>query len=302
MTASAVVLAYHDVGCRCLAVLLAHGLRIPLVVTHRDAPGENLWFGRVADLAALHGLTTVYAEDFDDAALAARIAAEAPDFLFSFYFRRMLPPPVLDIPRVAALNMHGSLLPAFRGRVPVNWAVIRGARETGSTLHHMVAKPDAGDIVDQAAVPILPDDLAVDVFRKVSVAAEIVLDRSVPRLLSGTAARIPMDLSQGAYFGGRRPEDGRIDWTLPARAVHDLVRGVAPPYPGATTTIAGRPARVLRTTWQPVPTPMAPGIVHVQSGRILGACGDGLALPILELEVDDQSVTAAIFHTLCPDL
>ncbi len=296
MTASAVVLAYHDVGCRCLSVLLAHGLQIPLVVTHRDAPGENLWFGRVADLAALHDLTTVYAEDFDDAALAGRIAAEAPDFLFSFYFRRMLPAAVLDIPRVAALNMHGSLLPAFRGRVPVNWAVIRGARETGSTLHHMVAKPDAGDIVDQAPVPILPDDLAVDVFRKVSVAAEIVLDRSVPRLLSGTAARIPMDLSQGAYFGGRRPDDGRIDWTLPARAVHDLVRGVAPPYPGATTTIAGRPARVLRTTWQPVPTTLAPGTVYAQAGRMLAACGDGLAVPIIELEVDGQPVTAATLH------
>lgn len=305
MTASAVVLAYHDVGCRCLSVLLAHGVRIPLVVTHRDAPGENLWFGRVADLAALHGLTTVYAEDLDDVALAARIAAEAPDFLFSFYFRRMLPAAVLEIPRVAALNMHGSLLPEFRGRVPVNWAVIRGARETGSTLHHMVAKPDAGDIVDQAAVPILPDDLAVDVFRKVSVAAEIVLDRSLPKLLAGTAARTPMDLSQGGYFGGRRPEDGRIDWTLPAKAVHDLVRGVAPPYPGATMTLGGHPARVLRTTWQPVPTTAAPGTIAVQAGRILGACGDGLALPILELEVDGQPVTAATLHRIqspAPDL
>jgi methionyl-tRNA formyltransferase len=300
MTASAVVLAYHDVGCRCLSVLLAHGVRIPLVVTHRDAPGENLWFGRVADLAALQGLTTVYAEDLDDAALATRIGAEAPDFLFSFYFRRMLPAAVLDIPRVAALNMHGSLLPAYRGRVPVNWAVIRGARETGSTLHHMVAKPDAGDIVDQAAVPILPDDLAVDVFRKVSVAAEIVLDRSVPKLLAGTAARTPLDLSQGGYFGGRKPEDGRIDWTLPARAVHDLVRGVAPPYPGATTTVDGRAARVLRTTWQPVPTSHGPGTVYVQGGRMLGACGDGLALPILELEVAGRPVTAATFQAPSP--
>jgi len=293
-TASAVVLAYHDVGCRCLAVLLAHGLRVPLVVTHRDAPGENLWFGRVADLAALHGLQVAYSEDLDDAALAECIASAAPDFLFSFYFRRMLPPAVLDAPRVAALNMHGSLLPAFRGRVPVNWAVIRGARETGATLHHMVAKPDAGDIVDQAAVPILPDDLAVDVFRKVSVAAEIVLDRSIAPLVAGTAGRRPMDLSQGSYFGGRKPQDGRIDWTQPARAVHDLVRGVAPPYPGATSTLDGRTARVLRTTWQPVATTAAPGTVYVQAERILGACGDGLALPILELELDGLPITAAM--------
>src|SRR5581483_864422 len=170
-----------------------------------------------------------------------------PDFLFSFYYRSMLKPPLLAVAARGALNMHGSLLPKYRGRVPVNWAVIRGERETGATLHYMVEKPDAGDIVDQQQVPILPDDTAGEVFNKVTVAAEMVLDRSLPRLIAGTAPRVPQDLSKGSYFGARKPEDGRIDWSQPARTVHDLVRGVAPPYPGAFADVAGRRLRVLRT-------------------------------------------------------
>ncbi len=131
--------------------------------------------------------------------------------------------------------MHGSLLPRYRGRAPVNWAVLHGERETGATLHYMAAKPDAGDMVAQTAVPILPDDTARDVFDKVTVAAEMTLDRVLPALLAGTAPRIPLDLAAGSYFGGRTAADGRIDWAHAAQRIHDLVRAVAPPYPGATT-------------------------------------------------------------------
>ncbi len=201
----------------------------------------------MADVAADHGLPAIMPRDPNDAGVIARIAALAPDFLFCFYYRQMLKPPLLAIPARGALNMHGSLLPKYRGRVPVNWAVLHGERETGATLHYMVDKPDAGDIVAQTAVPILPDDTAREVFDKVTVAAEMTLDRALPGLLAGTAPRIPLDLAAGSYFGGRKPEDGRIDWQQDAQRIHNLVRAVAPPYPGATTTLAGRPARVLRT-------------------------------------------------------
>ncbi len=143
-------------------------------------------------------------------------------------------------PAHGALNMHGSLLPRYRGRAPVNWAVIKGERETGATLHYMVTKPDAGDIVAQQAVPILPNDTAFDVFGKVTLAAEMVLDQVLPDLLAGTAPRIPQDLARGSYFGGRRPEDGRIDWDAGAAEIHNLVRGVAPPYPGAFCQVGKR--------------------------------------------------------------
>lgn len=287
---AAVVFAYHNVGCRCLAVLLARGIEVRLVVTHRDAPGENIWFDSVAALAAEHGLPVMAPESPADPALLAGVRDAAPDLLFSFYYRHMLGEALLGVPRLGAFNMHGSLLPHYRGRVPVNWAVIRGERETGASLHHMVARPDAGDLVDQQAVPILPDDTARQVFDKVTVAAEMVLDRQADALAAGTAPRRPLDLTSGSYFGGRKPEDGRIHWTRPAREVHDLVRGVAPPYPGAFTTLEGRPARVLRTLHRSLPTTEPPGTVYRDGDRLLAACGDGRALPVLHLEIAGQRV------------
>lgn len=288
MKTRAVVFAYHDVGVRCLSVLLAHGVEIPLVVTHRDAPGENIWFASVERLARDNDIDVAMPDD--PAELAGRIASLAPDFLFSFYYRHMLPAALLASARRGAFNMHGSLLPKYRGRVPVNWAVLKGERETGATLHEMVEKPDAGGIVDRMAVPILPDDRAVDVFRKVATAAEIVLDRALPKLVDGTAKLVPQDLSQGGYFGGRKPEDGRIDWSRGAREIHDLVRAVAPPYPGAFTTLLARNVRILRTRVHGgVAEPGAPAL-RFDGRHLLARCADGGTLRILELEADGEAL------------
>lgn len=291
----AVVFAYHDVGVRCLSVLLAHGIDVRLVVTHDDNPRETIWFASVAELAARHDLEVAKPADPNAADFVARVRAAEPDYLFSFYYRSMLGPQLLAAPRQTALNMHGSLLPKYRGRVPVNWAIIHGERETGATLHHMAAKPDAGPIVDRERVPILPNDTAVEVFRKVTCAAEVCLDRAVPRLLAGTAAAEPQDLAAGSYFGGRRAEDGIIDWSLSARRVHDLVRAVAPPYPGATTAAGDRALRILRTL-------RAPGLHHGRrtgelfglAGRLYAVAGDGEALRLLELEIDGERADPAI--------
>ena len=290
----AVVFAYHDVGCRCLAVLLDQGLEVPLVVTHADDPGENLWFGSVAALAMARGLEVATPGDPNAPAFVARIRDLRPDFLFSFYYRSMLGRGLLAL--APGFNMHGSLLPRYRGRAPVNWAVLHGETETGATLHEMTEKPDAGRIVDQEAVPILPDDLAVDVFRKVTGAAERVLARSLPGLVAGTAALRPQDLSKGSYFGGRRPEDGRIDWSAPARHIHDLVRAVAPPYPGAFTDFEGKRLRVLRTRLLPGrDAPRAAAFLHADGGRCLAACADGGTLELLEPELDGRALSAQEF-------
>lgn len=293
MTA-AVVFAYHNVGCRCLAVLLAHGIDVKLVVTHRDNPAEHIWFESVAALADSQGIPTITPDDPNTPETLARVRAAAPDLLFSFYYRHMLGADLLGTVKTA-LNMHGSLLPKYRGRVPVNWAVIRGERETGASLHHMAIKPDAGDLVDQMAVPILPDDTAGEVFAKVTVAAELVLDRQIDAIAAGRAPRRPLDLAAGSYFGGRKPEDGIIDWSRPANEVHNLVRGVAPPYPGALTRVGGDNARVLRTTHRTVTTRESAGTLFVDGGRLFGACGDGKALPILDLEVAGARVDASAF-------
>ena len=174
----------------------------------------------------------------------------------------------------------------------MNWAVLRGERETGASLHYMAAKPDAGDLVAQMAVPILPDDTAREVFAKVTVAAEITLDRALPALLAGTAPRVPLDLAQGSYFGGRTPEDGRIDWQWPARRIHDLVRAVAPPYPGAFADIDGRRLRVLRTRVRREDALPASPRIEVRDGRLEVVCGGGGVLEIVAAELDGVTIDA----------
>ncbi len=303
-SARAVVFAYHDVGVRCLRALLDGGVEVALVFTHRDDPREKIWFASVAELAASRGIETLFAEDPNTPEFVERLRGLAPDFIFSFYYRRMLAPELLATAKRGAYNMHGSLLPKYRGRVPVNWAVLKGEKETGATLHEMVAKPDAGRIVDQQAVAIGEDDLAVDVFRKVTGAAETVLRRSLPKLIDGSAQLRAQDLAGGSYFGGRKPEDGRIDWTKRAVEVHNLVRAVAPPYPGAFTDLPGGRVLVLRTRRLGRDSGAA-AAAHGRSGpalvaaanapHVIAVCGDGEALALTDLAIDGQSLTVREF-------
>ena len=207
--ARAVVFAYHDVGVRCLKTLLSAQVEIPLVVTVPDDPSEQHWYASVAAAAADQGLRVIAPAAANTPELAQELRSVQPDFLFSFYYRSLLGPPLLAAARRGALNMHGSLLPKYRGRAPVNWAILRGERETGATLHYMVERADSGDIVDQMSVPILVDDDAREVFAKVTVAAEVILARSLPGLIDGSAPRRRQPVEPGEYFGRRRPEDGR---------------------------------------------------------------------------------------------
>ena len=280
----AVVFAYHNVGVRCLKVLLAHGVDVALVVTHADNPNETIWFDSVAATAAQYGIPVVVPADPNSAEFIAQLAGIRPDFLFSFYFRQMLKPALLATAARGAYNMHGSLLPKYRGRVPVNWAVLHGERETGATLHRMVEKPDAGEIVAQQAVPILPDDSAHEVFGKVTLAAEMALDRVLPLLIAGSAPHVMPDLKSGSYFGGRKPEDGRIDWSQSAQQIHNLVRAVAPPYPGAYFDLPDdRRLRLLRTLLAPARAPRhASPTLYRDGAATLAECADGRVLRVLE--------------------
>jgi len=292
----AVVFAYHDVGVRCLAVLLAQGVEVRHVYTHTDDPTENIWFGSVAELARLHGIPVTLVHNSNQPGLIETVAAAQPDFLFSFYYRFMLPPEILALARKGAFNMHGSLLPKYRGRVPVNWAIIHGEHETGATLHEMVAKPDAGRLVDQLAVPILPNDIALDVFRKITVAAETVLYRALPKLLNGTAALTLQDLAAGSYYGGRKPEDGRIDWTWSAAQVHNLIRAVAPPYPGAFCDINGKRLHLPGTLNLGETTDICgqPALL-LNSDHLYLRCEDGRLLRVIQARFDGAPLTAPTF-------
>jgi methionyl-tRNA formyltransferase len=288
----AVVFAYSEVGLRCVRELLAQGVEIELLFTHADDPHERQWFGSVRELGLRHGLTVETPEDPNTAQWIAAGRGAAPDLVFSFYYRHLLKAAWLELPRLGALNMHGSLLPKYRGRAPVHWAIIHGESVTGASLHYMLEKPDAGALVDQQAVPIGPDDTALEVSLKVAEAAEQVLRRCLPGLMAGTASATPLDLSKGSYFGRRRPEDGRIDWRQGAKAVHDLVRAVAPPFPGAYTELNGRRLALLATRVDPEPVRHAAAApcLYAAEDAWYADCVDGRRLKILELALDDEAL------------
>lgn len=290
---SAVVFAYHNVGVRCLKVLLACGVDVRLVVTHEDNPDEQIWFGSVRQLCLENGIPCITPANPNTPELENQVAALGADFLFSFYYRHMLKAPLLQSVQRGAYNMHGSLLPHYRGRVPVNWAVLRGERETGATLHQMTVKPDDGPIVDQFAVPILPDDTAQEVFEKVTVAAELCLYRSLPKLIAGTAEHRLQDLSQGAYFGGRRAEDGRIDWQQNARQIHNLVRAVTRPYPGAFNDFSEGRLVLWRTrVIDDASVTAASGRLQMRDGRIEIYPAGGGVLQVLDAELSGSPLSA----------
>jgi methionyl-tRNA formyltransferase len=230
---------YSQIGYRAVELLVERGDEVLGVVTHRDDPHENRWYKTPAESAAAQGLPVVYSEDLDDAG-AALAADLSPDLILSVFYRSLLPDSVLGCAKIAALNLHPSLLPAYRGRAPINWALVHGLPETGITLHHMARRADAGDIVAQRAVPIAPRATALSLYLEIEQAGIELLTETLPLVANGTAPRIVQDESKASKVGRRRPEDGRIDWTWPAARVDCLVRAVAPPWPGAFGTIEGK--------------------------------------------------------------
>lgn len=298
----AVVFGYSNIGDRCLRLLRARGVEVPLVVTHRDSAGEVVWFDRVADTASELRLPLVYCDRGADPALWTAVQKAAPDVIFSFYCRFLLSPALLDLATLGAFNMHGSLLPHYRGRAPTNWAVLHGETETGATLHEMVARADAGRIVDKQAVPILPDDVARQVFDKVTVAAEQVLWRNLAAIEMDTVVYRPNPIELGSYFGSRTPEDGRLDWSKPAREVYDLIRAVAPPYPGAFCEVGG--VRLVVAAARCTPPPVASKTLaqdlglRVVDDHIVGRCGDGGEIVVHELRAGAVRITSGVLDTL----
>ena len=236
----ALVLAYSNIGCVGIKALLKHGFEIAMVLTHKDDPQEKIWFDSVAELAAEHNIPVFAPMNINHPLWVEKIKGEKPDILFSFYYRQILQRDILDIPKSGCLNLHGSLLPKYRGRVPINWVLVNGERETGVTLHDMTPRPDDGDIVAQERIAISDDDTALTLHRKTALAAERLLDGILPRILDGTAPRIPQDHRQATYFGGRRPSDGEINWFKTAQEVRNLVRAVTKPFPGAFSFIGER--------------------------------------------------------------
>lgn len=294
----AVVFAYHSVGVRALSALLGLGVEVPLVLSHEDDPEENPWFDSVRDLCGYADIRCITPEDPNTPAWVEAVRSCAPDWIFSFYYRRMLGADLLAIPARGAFNLHGSLLPRYRGRVPVNWAVLYGERETGMSLHRMVDKPDAGALVAQERVSILPNDTAHAVFQKLVCAGETLLQRTLPLLLAGAHEERPLDLAAGSYFGGRRPEDGRIDWSRSAWEVHNLIRAVAPPYPGAFADIGGKRLMVLGSWYSGEPARGSAPRLYWEGERCYADLTDGRRIRLTRLVSAGRDLSREAFAAL----
>jgi methionyl-tRNA formyltransferase len=248
--AACLIFAYQEMGYACMDALLDLGAPIVALFTHTDEPGEQIWWRSCADLARSRSIP-LHTPAVLDAEWIARIAAMRPAIIYSFYYRKLLPEAVLQTAPLGAFNVHGSLLPAYRGRAPVNWVLVNGERTTGVTLHHMVARADAGDIVAQRQVEIEDSDTALRLHRKLVPLGAGLIREFHPLIVEGRAPRLPQDLSKGSYFSRRRPEDGKIDWNWPARRIFNMVRAVTHPYPGAFCLAGGHKlfiweARIMR--------------------------------------------------------
>ncbi|MGF6566168.1 bifunctional UDP-4-amino-4-deoxy-L-arabinose formyltransferase/UDP-glucuronic acid oxidase ArnA [Kosakonia cowanii] len=270
----AVVFAYHDMGCVGVQALLDAGFDIAAIFTHADNAQENAFFSSVARLAAERGIPVYAPDDVNHPLWVDRIAEMKPEVIFSFYYRNLLGEAILNNARIGAFNLHGSLLPAYRGRAPLNWVLVNGETQTGVTLHRMISRADAGAIIAQQAVEIADADDALSLHRKLTESAKHLLEGALPTLKSGTFSETAQDESKASYVGRRTPEDGRLEWEKPAQTLHNLVRAVSDPWPGAFSFVGTHKFIVWKSRVRSDVAPARAGTV-ISVAPLIIACGEG---------------------------
>ncbi len=274
-----IVFAYHDMGCAGINALLKAGFDICAIFTHADQASENHFFGSVARLAAEQGIPVFAPDDVNHALWVERIQNMAPDMIFSFYYRNLLSEKILAAARLGAYNLHGSLLPKYRGRAPLNWVLVNGERETGVTLHRMVERADAGDILAQERIAIAEDDDAMSLHHKLVACATTLLASCLPTMKRGLIDGVKQDESCASVMRGRTPEDGRIEWSLPAKNINNLVRAVTDPWPGAFGYVGTTKFIVWKAKAHDMAHSAKPGTA-LSINPLVIACGEG-ALEVL---------------------
>ena len=277
---TAVVCAYSSVGTAALEGLLAAGVDVRSLYTYGQAEDEQ-WFTPPEVVALEREIPVHMARAFNDDAVYEAICHLQPDFLFSFYFREMIQARFLEIPRLGAYNLHGSLLPTYRGRAPLNWVLVKGEKETGITLHAMTPKPDDGDIVAQARLPIAWDETALSLTDKAATAGRELVRQAVPGLVDGSIQRVSQKtLGPSTYFGGRKPADSRLDFGMTVQEAFNQIRAVADPWPNAFLDSPGGPVKI---AWAlPSAEPCPPGHFRLtREGVLLGFADGALRLHAL---------------------
>ncbi|WNU99076.1 bifunctional UDP-4-amino-4-deoxy-L-arabinose formyltransferase/UDP-glucuronic acid oxidase ArnA [Enterobacter sp. DTU_2021_1002640_1_SI_PRY_ASU_LCPMC_013] len=269
-----IVFAYHDMGCTGINALMESGYEITAVYTHADNQGENPFFGSVAKLAAEKNIPVYAPEDINHPLWVNHVKKEEPDVIFSFYYRNLLSEEILAAASIGAFNLHGSLLPKYRGRAPLNWVLVNGEKKTGVTLHRMNTRADAGNIVDQLAIPIEPEDVALTLHRKMCESAQMLLRRCLPVIRSGSWPESVQNEDEATRVGRRTPDDGRLDWSQPVSELHNLVRAVSEPWPGAFSYVGATKFIVWKSIMHMDKHATRPGTV-ISTSPLLISCGEG---------------------------
>jgi methionyl-tRNA formyltransferase len=269
-----------------LVALVAESVDVTLVLCNPDRPagrGRSMASPPVKEEAVRRGIPVFQPEKARHPDAVARIAAEAPDLIVVVAYGHILPKSILDIPRVACINVHASLLPKYRGAAPINWAVARGETMTGITIMRMDVGMDTGPMLHVREMPIGEEDTAETMFSKLSILGAEALCEALRRLREGTLDETPQDAALATYAPMLKKEHGRIDWSRPAGEVRNLVRGMRP-WPSAFALHAGKTLKVLSSAVAGEPSGAAgePGeVVALGRDGIAVACGEG----VLRLQV-----------------
>ncbi|MFC0532760.1 methionyl-tRNA formyltransferase [Phytohabitans kaempferiae] len=267
-----VMFGYQTWGHRTLQALLDSDHQVVLAVTHpkSDHAYEKIWDDSVAELAEKHDVP-VEIRGRPDESLVVRLREVEPDVIVATNWRTWIPPEIFTLPRFGTLNVHDSLLPAYAGFAPLIWALINGEEQVGVTAHMMDGELDAGDIVLQRAVPVLPTDTATDLFHKtLELFGPITVD-GLALIASGRTDWVKQDRSKASFFHKRSIEDSRIDWGWPAADLERLVRAQSDPYPNAFTYHRGQRLRIVSAA-------VSAGRYGGTPGRIFIREGDGVVV------------------------
>ena len=285
-----------DIAAECLKALYAAGHEICGVYTRRDKPvgrKQVLTAPPVKEVALEHGTPVFQPRTLRDGSEDENIRALAPELIVVVAYGCILPKSVLEAPKYGCITLHVSLLPKYRGAAPINWAILNGEQETGVTLMHMALALDAGDIIAQRATPIDPDETVEELHDRLARLGADLLAETLPRLEDGPATRTPQEESQATLAPMLSRALSPMDWSRPARALHDQVRGLLP-WPAAVTELGGVRFKILATTVLEETTEKAPGsVVTADKTGLKIACGEGTLLRIDRLQADGGKRLAA---------
>ena len=282
-----------DIAATCLKRLLEDGHNVVAVYTQPDRPkgrGMKMVYSPVKEVALAANLPVHQPEHFRDPEVVEELKRDAPDAIAVVAYGRILPQAVLNIPAKGCVNIHASLLPAYRGSAPYQWAVLDGQQETGVTAQYMALQMDAGDIIDVAKTPIDPEETAGELLDRLAVLGAELLSQTMGKLEAGTAQRTPQDETKVTYAPMLDKTLCPIDWTKTARQVHDHVRGLHP-WPVATAEIGGTRFKIHSTAI--VEGSGEPGtLLKMTKTGLQVACGEG-AVEIRQLQAEGGKRMAA---------